>query len=210
MTDAPTNPKTDQEAIWDRLVKIGMANAISGLSTMVGQEIAATKLETRKHLIKDVPALLGGAETTAVGVMISIESHPGYIALVYQPNVAWNLVDILLDRPEGTTGAPDIYSLEELERSTLGEMGNVMGTFFLNAVADRTGYELRPTPPVVMMDMIGSIIDAALAEIMITADEIILVDAVFGTKDRQINGKFVVMPSPGLLADVMKAWGKAA
>jgi chemotaxis protein CheC len=129
--------------------------------------------------------------------------------LVYQPETAWNLVDILLGNPQGSTSCTDISGLGELERSTLGEMGNIMGTFFLNAVGDRTKYELRPTPPLVVMDMMGAILDASLAEIMMESDEIVLVDATFGTKDSQINGTFVVMPSPGLLTGLMRSWGKA-
>jgi chemotaxis protein CheC len=98
--------------------------------------------------------------------------------------------------------------LSELEKSALGEMGNVMGTFFLNTIADRTHCELRPTPPSVAMDMTGALLDAPLAEIMMETDEIVLVDALFGTQDRQISGTFVVMPAPVLLKEIMASWGR--
>ena len=155
-----------QRDAWVDLVKVAVANAISGLSVMVGRDVAASKLEARGLLVKDVPAALGGAGTCAVGVTVAIESKPGYMALVCEPATAWGLIDILLGRAHGTTECADFSKLGELERSTLGEMGNVMGTFFLNAIADRTRCELRPTPPSVAMDMTGALLDAPLAELM--------------------------------------------
>jgi chemotaxis protein CheY-P-specific phosphatase CheC len=56
--------------------------------------------------------------------------------------------------------------------------------------------------------MTGAVLDSALAEIMMVADELVLVEATFGTKDRQINGTFVAMPGPALLTDLMRSWGK--
>ncbi len=193
---------------WEGLVVAAVANAISGLSTMVGTRVMATELRARRVPIKDVPAMLGGADQYAVGVVLSIENEPGHMALVYKPETAWSLVEILLSRPPSETTLTSLDQLTDLERSALGEMGNIMGTFFLNTIGDRTHYELRPTPPSVVMDMTGAILDSALAEIMMESDDTVLVEATFGTKDRQISGTFVALPSPTLLGGIMRAWGK--
>jgi chemotaxis protein CheC len=197
-----------QRQAWVELVKVAVAHSISGLSVMVGREVTASRLDARSLPVGEVPEALGGAATYAVGVTVAIENRSGHLGLVCEPETAGKLIDVLLDRPDGSTVCSDLGRLSELERSALGEMGNVMGTFFLNAVADRTGCELRPTPPVVAMDMTGAILDAPLAEILMEADDLVMVDALFGTHDRKISGTFIVMPGPGLLKEIMVSWGK--
>ena len=50
--------------------------------------------------------------------------------LMYNPKMAYGFVDLLMGQPEGTTKA-----LGEIESSALGELGNIMGSSFLNALA---------------------------------------------------------------------------
>jgi chemotaxis protein CheC len=115
------------------------------------------------------------------------------MAVIYDPKVAFELVDLLLGQPNGTT-----IELSDMERSTLGEVGNIMGSFFLNYISDSTGQRFMPSPPAVMMDMAGAVLDATLANILAYTDETYVMETVFGTNDRQVAGTFLVMPDPGL------------
>ncbi len=89
--------------------------------------------------------------------------------------------------------------MNEMEESVMGEVGNVMGSFFLNALSDATGLFLQPSPPAVMMDMAGAILEIALADIMQESDNALVVETGFCNEDRQIKGTLLVMPSPELL-----------
>ena len=121
--------------------------------------------------------------------------------IIYRPETAYDLIDLLLDQPSGTTTA-----LEEMEISALGEMGNIVGSFFLNALADATGLDLRVSPPEVMMDMAGAILDAVLAEIMLEVDEALVMQTSFGTQDMQIDGTFLCLPSLSLQTALLEHW----
>ena len=125
----------------------------------------------------------------------------GHMVVIYHPKTAFELIDMLLEEPQGTT-----CELGEMEQSVLGEMGNVFGSFFLNALADATDLDLRISPPTVMMDMAGAILDAVLAEIMLEMDEALVLETVFGTSDRQINGSFLCLPSTGLQSALAERW----
>ena len=127
------------------------------------------------------------------GVYVGVESASagsGHMIIVYPPRTAYDLIDMLMDNPPGST-----QELGEMEQSVLGEVGNVMGSQFLNTLSNYTGLDLRVTPPAVMMDMAGAILDAALAELMSDGDDALVMDTTFGTEDRQVHGKFLVMPS---------------
>ena len=53
--------------------------------------------------------------------------------------------------------------------------------------ADSTGLILLPSPPAVIMDMAGAILDVALSDIIIESDYALVVETSFGTEDRQIG-----------------------
>ena len=105
-----------------------------------------------------------------------------------------------MEQEPGTT-----TELGEMETSALGEMGNIIGAFFLNAIADATGLDLRPLPPSVMTDMAGALLDVVTADILMTSDETYLAESTFQVDGREISGVFFVIPSEELLNALIEA-----
>jgi chemotaxis protein CheC len=181
--------------IWDQLIKKGMANAITGLSQMVGRDFEISSINIRQVPAKDMPNLLGGPERMVVGVYITFSgASNGHILLAHQPEFAYSILDLLLGNPPGTC-----KNLDEMSQSALGEMGNVTGTFFLNAIADSLGVLLNPSPPIVLLDMAGAILDIALAEILAERDDVFIAETSFHISDRTIEGKFLIMPNASFM-----------
>ncbi len=180
---------------WESLVFDGINSSISGLSEMVGQEVRVTALDPRQQDVGKVHDILGGPETLIIGVYLGIEgTASGQLLLAFEPETAYRLIDMLMMQPLGTT-----TSIGEMEESALGEMGNVMGAFFLTVLGDSTSGQFLPTPPLVINDMAGSVIDAILAHMMLEADDVMAVETKFGTEDMQIEGAFLVLPSKALV-----------
>lgn len=191
-----------QRQAWDELIKRAVRQSISGLTSMVGVEVGVSSIRQRRVEVTSIPDELGGAGTECVGILLGVEHIPAFhMALVHRPETAFALVDMLLGEQPGTT-----ETLDEMATSTLGEMGNIMCSFFLNTVADETGHALRPTPPMVRADMTGAILDYALAELLMETDEIALLETTYGTSDLQIDGIFAVMPTAGIQAEILKTW----
>lgn len=180
---------------WTQLVFEGINSSISGLSEMVGQEVRVTSLDPRQQDAGKVHDLLGGPETMIIGVYLGIQgTAPGQLLLAFEPDTAFKLIDMLMTQPEGTT-----TEIGEMEESVLGEMGNLMGAFFLTVLGDNTEGQFMPTPPLIINDMAGAVIDAILAQMMLEADDVMAVETRFGTADMEIKGAFLVLPSSGLV-----------
>ncbi|MDP6454831.1 MAG: chemotaxis protein CheC [SAR202 cluster bacterium] len=178
-------------ASWKVLMTKGVTNAISGLSQMCEAHIRITSIEAEEVPVVQIPDLLGGPEAMVAGVYLEMSgAGTGHIVIVYMPETAFDLIDMLMGEPKGTTA-----ELEEMERSVLGEVGNVMGSQFLGTVADATGFDLRVSPPAVMNDMSASILDATMADLLGQSDEVLILNTTFGTEDHQINGTFLAMPN---------------
>ncbi len=191
-----------EDQVWTGLVAGGITHAISGLSEMVGQPVRTTFLAPRLIPAGQVSSLVGEPEDQMVAIHIGVEGDAsGHIMVAFQPQTAIDLLKLLL----GTDSNFD-EGLSEMEVSAMGEMGNIMGAYFLSALGDTTNIELRPTPPTVMMDMAAAVIDAAVADLMVYADDVLVVDTRFGTADKQIRGVFLVLPNPELKAVLLDKW----
>ena len=112
------------------LVSEGSANAISGLAQMLGREIKVTSLRVAQIPVGEAPDLVGGHEALSVGIYLTVSgAASGHMFMVFRPQTALCLVDLLMGEEIGTT-----QNLSEMEESALAELGNITGSFFLNAL----------------------------------------------------------------------------
>jgi chemotaxis protein CheC len=193
---AHVNPIAEIETdIWDDLIRKGMINALKGLSGMIGEEMAVNSMVIEHIPAQAMPDMLGGPENVVIGVYILFDgaSH-GHLLLAHEPQVAYAMLDILLGR------APRSHRpLTNMERSAIGEMGNITGTFFLNAIADELGVLLNPSPPIILMDMAGAVLDIALTQILQERDRVYVARMEYSIKGTEASGNFIILPNPGLL-----------
>jgi len=117
-----------------------------------------------------------------------------------------NLADVLLAVPPGTS-----THLGEMERSALAEAGNLVVSYFLNAVATflKKPRLLQPSPPTVMVDMLGAILDVVMTPVAVVSDDLMIVEAAFtpgtstnGGSDRAIQVHFWVLPDAAQIRQV--------
>jgi chemotaxis protein CheC len=102
--------------------------------------------------------------------------------------------------PSGTTTV-----LGPIERSALGEVGNLTGSFFLNALAERTQLASQPSPPAVILDMGGAVLDLPLALLAQSSEEALIIDTTFVDDTRSISALFLVMPDLASLQAILEA-----
>jgi chemotaxis protein CheC len=182
------------------IVEKGFANAAKGFSQMVGLELSVDNPEVKTVPLNDIPLLLGGPENDAVGIYLKIEGDiGGQIMLILPLERAMSICDMLLEEPDGTT-----QELGSMERSALAEVGNLTGTFFLNAIAESTGLTLKPTPPAVMVDMIGAILSVIIATMDEVNDNVLMFQATYKFNQRQIDANFWIIPDAMSLERLIK------
>ena len=175
-----------------RLASAAIANVSRGLTEMFSATVAVTALRVETVPLAAVPALLGDAELEVAAVYLVAEGDiPGHLLLVLALPSAYTLCDILLEQPAGAT-----VDLGDLERSALGEVGNIVGSFFLNSIADDAGMRLTITPPGVVCDMAGAVINLALIEVAMSADEAVVIDANFEHAGERVPAWFLAFPDP--------------
>jgi len=182
------------------LITKASRNAIAGIANMVGRDIEVNTANLRQMPAKNVGAMLKNPENILVGIDLEIQGDAtGHMLLIYPPQVAYGLVDLLIGNPLGQT-----TSLEEMEQSAIAEMGNIAGGFFLNSLSDDTGLRLLPSPPTVKVDKAAAILDGTLKPLISNESTIFVLQTIFRAQDQQITGNFLVLPTPGLLTALIK------
>jgi chemotaxis protein CheC len=178
----------------------GIQSAAHGFSGMVGRKIQVSKPVTRVVPILSIPQIVGGPDDDAVGIYLRFDGDlNGQIMMIVPHQKALELVDLLMDLPAGTT-----QQLGSLERSALGELGNLCGTFFLNSVAKIAGASFRPSPPAVMVDMVGAILDIVVATAGGLSEHVLLMQANFMDGSRSVDADFWVLPDLKTLQSLIK------
>jgi chemotaxis protein CheC len=185
--------------ILQSIASAGIRNAAVGFSSLLGHNLSVSQPQVKVIPLLDIPKIVGGLENEAIGIYLRAEGDmSAQIMLIIPYQRALELVDLLMGVDPGST-----TQLGSLERSALAEVGNMTGTFFLNAIAAATGASIRPTPPAVMVDMIGAILDIIIATSGGVSDQVMLLEARFYDGTRAVETSFWVIPD----ATTIKAFG---
>lgn len=174
-------------------------SAATALSEMALREIVAISPRVRLVGLSHLSRVAGDPERAVFGVYLGIEGDvPGHILLAFSEPMARGLVDMLLDQTAGTT-----TELGELEISALAEAGNVAGSCFLTTLAHWAGLTLPPTPPGVIHEMCGAILDTLAAELAVQEhDEAMVIDAQFTCDGQVVEASFFMFPGSEMIRAV--------
>jgi chemotaxis protein CheC len=180
------------------LARLGVQHAINGLSEMTGEEFTASEPELVAVPVLKVPEFVGGQENESVGVYLRATGEAaGQFMLILPIANALEFIDLMTMEPLGTT-----QELDAMGRSALAEMGNMVGSFFLNSIAELTGMESRPTEPDVMFDMVGAILNVVVATSVEQVEEVIIIRTYIMHGGRQTQANFWYIPD-GKTMDIL-------
>ena len=184
----------------------GGERAAAGLSALVGREIAVDATGIHLGGTARLLDLIGGPEAPVAGVYLAIgDSIRGHIMLLFTLEQAFRLVDQLLEAEPGAT-----RELDPMSQSALGEVGNITGAAFLNELGDAIGIELHPSPPTVVLELAGALLDSVLTEISALGGDVLVVETVFREAQEQIQGFILITPEPEALQVILDRLQEAA
>jgi chemotaxis protein CheC len=85
----------------------------------------------------------------------------------------------------------------------VGELGNIVGSAFINALADQANLILHPSPPQVVHDMAVALVQSVYAEVMSQGGDVVMIDTVFQDGTGNVSGLLIVAPDPAALPRVL-------
>lgn len=191
----------EQETIWDSLINgprsaeiLGttMERVARGLSDMAEQIIIHDTPKIKEIPLAQIATRAGAPEAEIVGIYLQMETGMrGRVIMILPLGFAMNLADLMSGSPRGTS-----TRLGMMERSVLAEVGNLSLSYFLNAVADLTGRSemLQPSPPAVIVDMLGAILDLFITSAAAMSDDLLIVETIFTDVARTMQFRLWMLP----------------
>ena len=174
----------------------GAFRAGRGLSGLMGQEIRIHVPNVRTGTKTDACDAVGGEDALVLGAYLSISGDvTGHVMLLFPVARALECVDFMCGQKAGTTTEPD-----ELSESAIGELGNIVGSAFINALADHMNLILHPSPPSVLHDMAIALVQSVYAEVLSQGGDVVMMDAIFEDHTGHTAGLLIVAPDPASLA----------
>jgi len=181
---------------------IGMGNAATSLSQMIGQKVDIKVPRVSVLPFNEIYTVLGEREALVGGIFFEIEGDLNGEILFLFPTESIKLLLKLFTGME-----EDFPPISEMAQSMLQEVGNILCGSFLNALSEFTSFKIYPTTPAFGMDMAESLLSSILVAIGEIEDYALIIETEFiiGTDD--FNAFFFFLPTPGSLAKILKAVG---
>jgi chemotaxis protein CheC len=179
------------------LANIGAGNASTALSGMLGRAVDLTVPDARLLPMHEAVDAIGPPESEITGIALGVMGDmPSIVLMLVTPPDADALCALL--------GLPPA---SEYAESALGEIGNIVGTSYLNALAGMTGIELEPTPPATATDMLGSLVQAALMTRAAVSDSSLLLNSRMVVEGEGCSIVFLLVPDEGGAGQLLERLG---
>jgi chemotaxis protein CheC len=95
----------------------------------------------------------------------------------------------------------------ETGRSALGEIGNIMVSSYVGALATMTGFELDLRPPQTTRDMLGAVVSSVLAAHSDEQELALVLDSELEVAGEACKLAFMLLPTPAGVAELLHRIG---
>ena len=179
------------------LANIGSGTASTALSGMLGRSVDISVPKAQALPFAEAVDAVGPAEQAMTGIVLGIVGEmSGTVLLLVPPSDADALCRMLGVEPD-----------DEFALSALGEIGNIVGSSYINALAMMTGMEIEPTPPAIATDMLAAIVESVLATRAAAGDIALLLDSDLVVEGDDCSVSFLLVPDQGGVETLLSRLG---
>lgn len=182
---------------------IGTGNAVTALSSMIGGRIDMDLPTIRILPFGEIPTLLGGAETMQVGILLEIEGDlKGMFMFLLSEGFAREMLRSLLgEEPQ------DVMRLDEMNRSAVCEIGNILCCAYINALAKMMDVRVQVSVPDMCSDMAGALLSVPMIRFATLSEELIFIENRFRMGDVAIVSHVLFLPEFESIERILQALG---
>ena len=179
------------------LANIGSGTASTALSGMLGRSVDISVPNAQALPFAEAVDAVGPAEQAMTGIVLGIVGEmSGTVLLLVPPSDADALCRMLGVEPD-----------DEFALSALGEIGNIVGTSYINALASMTGMDIEPTPPATATDMLGALVATVLAAHAHAGDVALMLDSNLVVEGDDCSVSFLLVPDQGGVETLLSRLG---
>lgn len=178
---------------------IGAGNAATSLSLLLNEKVDMAVPSVNIVPFDDIFSKIG-VEEVVIGVIVRVLGDiPGNILFTLEKETALKIISSLLGEEQ--------LQITEIGSSALCEIGNIISSSFMNAIAKLTNLVLLPSVPAVALDMMGAILSTTFIESGQFDEYVLDLETQFLQENQKISGHFYYIPMPGSLEKILNSLG---
>ncbi len=182
------------------VANIGAGHAATALSQMTGQRIMISVPRVNVAPLEDLPNQITEAEEPVAAVLMRMMGDlTGMTLLVFPQVSALQIASLMMRRPA--------TAMTAMEQSAIKEAGNILGSAYMNALAEFMGMILMPSPPSLTIDLSDAILSSMYVEVSQSNSYVFCVESEFMLQESgtRVRGLFLLLPDGPSLAAILRS-----
>ncbi|MCI9423178.1 MAG: chemotaxis protein CheC [Dorea sp.] len=182
---------------------IGGGNAATALSSMLNAKVNMSLPKVEILDFNEALVNVGDPEEVVAAILVEMSGELGGIMLFI---LTKEFSDEILLRMLGKT-KEDFFELEEIDSSVLMEIGNIVISSYITAMASLVNMSVELSVPQLAVNMLGGIMSVPIAMMGQHSDRIMMITGKFKIDGKALNSNMLLLPDVESLNVLMKKLG---
>ncbi len=182
---------------------IGGGNAATALSSMLSAKVNMSLPKVEILDFNQALVNVGDPEEVVAAILVEMSGELSGIMLFI---LTKEFSDEILFRMLGKTGA-DFFELNEIDSSVLMEIGNIVISSYITAMASLVNMSVELSVPQLAVNMLGGIMSVPIAMMGQHSDRIMMITGEFKIDGKALNSNMLLLPDVESLNVLMKKLG---
>ena len=182
---------------------IGGGNAATALSSMLNAKVNMSLPKVEILDFNEALVNVGDPEEVVAAILVEMSGELGGIMLFI---LTKEFSDEILLRMLGKT-KEDFFELEEIDSSVLMEIGNIVISSYITAMASLVNMSVELSVPQLAVNMLGGIMSVPIAMMGQHSDRIMMITGEFKIDGKALNSNMLLLPDVESLNVLMKKLG---
>ena len=208
MSKKKDNIDTEKQDVLREIANIGAGHAATALAALLERPISQSIPKVMLIPLSDIPMHLGGAEKVVVSGLLDIMGDvSGFFMIVLEMGQADRIISMMLGKTKRPLkpGAARRYSA--IEKSVIMETVNILGGSYLTAISELTGLHTSQSTPYLSVDMVGAVVNIAIAEAGKTGEVAIFFQSELCNEQERIIGDVFLIPDQPSCDKILQSVG---
>ena len=182
---------------------IGGGNAATALSSMLSAKVNMSLPKVEILDFNEALVNVGDPEEVVAAILVEMSGELSGIMLFI---LTKEFSDEILFRMLGKTEA-DFFELDEIDSSVLMEIGNIVISSYITAMASLVNMSVELSVPQLAVNMLGGIMSVPIAMMGQHSDRIMMITGEFKIDGKALNSNMLLLPDVESLNVLMKKLG---
>ncbi len=182
---------------------IGGGNAATALSSMLSAKVNMSLPKVEILDFNEALVNVGDPEEVVAAILVEMSGElSGIMLFILTKEFSHEILFRMLGKTEA-----DFFELDEIDSSVLMEIGNIVISSYITAMASLVNMSVELSVPQLAVNMLGGIMSVPIAMMGQHSDRIMMITGEFKIDGKALNSNMLLLPDVESLNVLMKKLG---